>query len=100
MPAPRCESCDTYDVELEIHGPLQLQRIVDKLKAAVRDGTLRLVASGAAVAVGDMPAFLEIGDDGTLPDVLEYALACRRCGQRFRLSCETYHGTGGSWRRV
>ena len=33
-------------------------------------------------------------------DMIDCLLRCATCGQRFELSCETYHGTGGRFERV
>jgi len=40
--------------------------------------------------------------DGSLgwSDVLECLLRCRNRGTRFRLSCETYHGSGGRFEPI
>ncbi len=38
--------------------------------------------------------------DGDLQwsDYIECGLRCAKCERRFRLTCETYHGSGGEWR--
>jgi hypothetical protein len=33
----------------------------------------------------------------TLPDCLHYYFNCTGCERPFVLSCDTYHGSGGSW---
>jgi hypothetical protein len=41
----------------------------------------------------------EIPDEGPWPDYLEAVLEDDQ-GHRYRLTVETYHGTGGSWSRI
>jgi hypothetical protein len=42
---------------------------------------------------------LEVNDgDVRWGDVILCTLQCSRCEKRFRLSCDTYHGSGGEWR--
>ena len=44
--------------------------------------------------------FMELPVEGGWPDVFVYYFGCTRCGARYRLSAETYHGGGGTWRPV
>jgi len=61
-----------------------------------------LVASGALVQMNksgtDFPSVLlaDVSDDGPWPDFLDMHFSSP-AGRRYRLSVETFHGTGGSW---
>ena len=33
-------------------------------------------------------------------DIVSHEFKCTGCGQKFRLSAETYHGSGGEWCRL
>jgi hypothetical protein len=95
-----CPTCDEYDVEVIIHGPAQLRRIVEKLKAAVRNQ--RLLADDERSGhdmIAQVP-FLDLDLRETMPDALSYYMRCSTCDRSFMLCCETYHGSGGKWCRV
>jgi hypothetical protein len=42
----------------------------------------------------------KIPEDGPWPDYIEMFFEDARSGERYRLSVETYHGSGGTWERV
>jgi hypothetical protein len=95
-----CPSCDEYDVQIEIHDPAQLRRIVKKLQVAVEDGVLVVDADRSGEITVEQPEFLALTLTESSPDVIAYDFSCATCGQRFELECETYHGAGGHWARV
>jgi len=45
-------------------------------------------------------AISKIPDDGPWPDYIEMHFEEANSGERYRLSVETYHGTGGTWERA
>ena len=95
-----CPDCEEYAVDLDIHGPAQLSRIVGKLQAAISERRLRTDDSRPSEAVVAQPDFLELDLSRSIPDVMIYYIVCRSCGQAFRLGCESYHGSGGNWRCI
>ena len=95
-----CPECETFDVDIAIHGPAQLRRIVAKLQAAVSEQRLRPVPHVETQVSIEQPDFVELDLSEAMPDVLSYRLECSACGQAFRLECESYHGSGGSWQRA
>lgn len=95
-----CPECETFDVDIAIHGPAELKRIVAKLQTAVSEQRLRPVPLSDTPASIEQPDFVKLDLSEAWPDVLSYRLECRACGQAFRLECESYHGSGGSWQRV
>jgi len=92
-----CPECDAYAVAIEIHGPAQLRRIVEKVHGAVAGKILRSSRHIGANRSMQQPDFVELDLGKTLPDVMSYDFECRTCGQAFSLRCESYHGIGGSW---
>jgi hypothetical protein len=48
----------------------------------------------------DVASGLLVVDWGDLPwtDYIDCEVRCPQCGTRFRLTCETYHGSGGEWK--
>jgi hypothetical protein len=95
-----CPACETFAVDIEIHGPAQLRRIAAKLQAAVSEQRLQSVPQIETLTSIEQPEFIELDLSETLPDVMSYDLQCRICGQVFRLQCESYHGSGGSWQAI
>jgi hypothetical protein len=75
-----CQKCNEFCGEVRIDLPDDLRRVVDSVTSAVREGRL-------------------VVDNGDLSwsDIVECELHCPNCGQKFQLSCETYHGRGGRW---
>lgn len=78
-----------------IQSPGELASLIRELKAAVAAGDIeQILHPGSAtgdVAIGDVP------ESGPWPDHLELRFAMRDGTTRYRLSVETYHGTGGTW---
>lgn len=75
-----CTSCGQFNAT-EITTSQQLEDLHHKLFfAGVQAGVLTI-------------------EDGDLQwsDALECTLRCAACGQRFQLTCETYHGSGGTF---
>jgi hypothetical protein len=84
-------------VDVEINGPAQLRRIVKRLQSAILEQKLRVGDRGSPYYSEAPPDFLELDLSKALPDVMIYQMECRSCGQGFKLQCESYHGSGGSW---
>ena len=67
------------------------------IRANLADGTLLdCTPRGLAPSVA-FPALL---DDGPWPDFATGEFSCARCGERFRLAVDMYHGAGGTWEAV
>ena len=92
-----CPECDEYAVDLEIRGPAQLRRLVGRLQAAISKQRLRADDSRSSQEVVEQPDFVQLDLRKSIPDVMIYYMVCRGCGQVFKLQCESYHGSGGSW---
>jgi hypothetical protein len=78
-----CRICAEFCGDVRIELPDDLRRVVDVVGPAVRDGRL-------VIDAGDLQ----------WQDIIDCRLHCAKCGQRFTLTCETYHGSGGSWSTV
>jgi hypothetical protein len=76
-----CESCKPFCQERAIDRPEVLDALLGTVANAVREGLLRVDAGSIA-----------------WDDSVDCELSCSECGQRFELRCETYHGSGGTWR--
>jgi hypothetical protein len=89
-----CPQCDGFAGPIGFGLPGQYHRFVDRLRAALEAGTLTLVSGNV-----DLDAIRPGRPWPGADDSLLHVFRCPRCGQRFRLVADTYHG-GGSWQRV
>ena len=74
-----------------------LKRIRDEVEAGVLAGSDYWPEGVLRVENGP---FMELPVEGGWPDVFIYYFACTRCGARYELSAETYHGGGGAWQPI
>lgn len=87
-----CDRCEGLRIDWPIRSPRELSETLRVAADHVADGTLaELHGPGPAVRLQDLPV------EGPWPDHVEHTFACTRCGGRFRLTAETYHGAGGRW---
>ena len=92
-----CTVCDEYDLDLEIHGPAQPERIVEKIKQAVHHQRLRAVDDWLRRGIPNQSPFLDLDMSNTSPDLILYYFQCTECERLFMLHCDIYHGAGGGW---
>lgn len=95
-----CELCDTFDTEIEIRFPSELARILGKLKTAVSNGRLKYNSVASSLVAIAQPDFTALEATGPYPDTLHYYFECPKCACMFELTAETYHGSGGRWKRL
>jgi hypothetical protein len=89
-----CLSCKDLNIEFRIKLPSDLKKAIAVARDNLADGTI------LDVTTGDGKPFDELVSSEKWDDVLLYHFQCNTCGQRFELSAETYHGSGGSWKPV
>lgn len=94
-----CRHCAGSHVCMVARGPEDLEALLRIVRAAVAEGAVVCVANAQKAALNDQPAFGELDLSRPWPDVLQYWFECPACAQRFELTIETYHGSGGVWRR-
>jgi hypothetical protein len=83
--------------EKKIGSPNEFAQLLREVKLCLSQGKLRQVKESSMVfSAEDISA---LPDEGPWPDYVE-ALFQSADGQRYRLSVETYHGTGGSWQKA
>lgn len=95
-----CSICDEFDIEIQIHGPEQLQRLMNKVKDAIANKKLSYNSFESDRALIGQASFLKLDIDESLPDVIRYYFDCENCRNVFALIVETYHGQGGTWCRL
>lgn len=91
-----CERCQDLNVEHRISVPADLTKAIAVVRDHVQDGTLREMEAPRS-NIGEVEPFSKVPAEGPWDDVMSFAFACQSCGQRFTLTAETYHGTGGRW---
>jgi hypothetical protein len=88
-----CSRCVRFAEKIRIQTPGQYFDLFQEVKEVLAQETLVLI--GGNVDVADIsPA------EGWPDDYIEHTFQCSECGQRFRLSVETYHGSGGHWQPI
>lgn len=86
-----CTRCDDLCQQVQIRTPAELERSVRIANSAIDAGIIVDVSRG--VMATPMTDLLKPG----WPDIVSADFRCTTCEQLFHLSCETYHGSGGSW---
>ncbi len=96
-----CERCAELSAPFRITSPAALQNAIRVVRDNLKDKTLVEVHySPQAVVPLTQSKFSSVSAEGPWDDILQYCFACTICGQPYRLSAETYHGSGGSWEPV
>jgi hypothetical protein len=90
-----CPQCEDLANRFDIRSPAELKRALTIAKSAVATGTIQEVA----VREGGEP-FSALSPDGPWDDIVSHRFQCRHCEQRFELTAETYHGSGGGWKAL
>ncbi len=85
-----------WRLQWNITQPGQLEDVIAIVSKAVERGELREVTR-PVVAAPQQPSIAELERSGQWPDVIDLLFEEASTGRRFRLVCETYHGSGGSW---
>lgn len=94
-PATGCERCAHLCQQFAIRAPSDLEHALRVVRDNLADGTIREMIPDPARA---SPSFASIAPQGPWDDVLDFTFRCPGCGQRFSLTAETFHGSGGEWR--
>jgi phage terminase large subunit GpA-like protein len=90
-----CDRCRELNVVFEIRTPADLRRVINIVGKEIRDG---IISKGTPDPMAGGTPFEELLAGANWDDYLNYRFACNHCGQAFRLTAETYHGSGGAWR--
>jgi hypothetical protein len=90
--------CLDLQAPFHITTPSDLSRAIRVIKANLKDGTL--IESSYHPDEQLTPVvvpFDEVEEKGPWDDYVEHYFSCTLCGRLFKLSAETYHGSGGTW---
>lgn len=89
-----CESCADLCVKYVIRTPNDLRKAIRIAAQNVQDGTITEIKADPD---WNQFSFEECAKTMCWGDIVAYQFVCNRCGRRFTLGAETYHGSGGSW---
>jgi hypothetical protein len=89
-----CARCHELAVEIEIRAPSELRSAISVVRDNLADNTIREITTGSRTG---QRAFADETSGTNFHDVLNYQFECCSCAQRFSLTAETYHGSGGKW---
>lgn len=85
-----CDKCDGFIETIQIRHPYEYFNLIEQVKIIIEEGTLVLVEGNCNLE--------DIKKGSPFPDdILYHSFKCTKCSQRFSLSVETYHGSGGRW---
>ena len=85
-----CEQCSLFPSASRLSRPAEYLALAVALDALVEQGKLRVLSQTCPL---DQVQAADVWVD----DIIEHSFVCSVCGQRFLLSVETYHGSGGFW---
>ena len=90
-----CAKCAELRVEHPVRSPGELRKTISVIRSEIEAGILSEVPADKGIE-GSRTSFAQLLG-GTSDDVVLCRFRCNSCGQQFRLSCDTYHGSGGTW---
>jgi hypothetical protein len=93
-----CSTCAEFSAPRPIRLPADLTAAILSLQAAIADH--RISALPTYSDTYTTPAFSTVPADGPWPEIVRNGFRCTRCGEKYLLSAETYHGGGGSLEAV
>ena len=91
-----CEKCKHLDDEIAIVMPIHLRAVMALAADNVAAGIVKEISGEKDFPFPASSKDVPLGKD-SWADIAYYRFECVSCGQRFKLSAETYHGRGGSW---
>jgi hypothetical protein len=94
-----CVHCSEVNSEYEIISPSDFHKVLQIVRDNLSDGTL---VESQYWPEGEIRTCTVPFDQvsSTVPyqqDIYIYYFHCPECRRLYRLSCDTYHGSGGSW---
>jgi hypothetical protein len=93
-----CARCQELAVEIRIRTPSELEKAIRVAQDNLADSTIREVSvSNPHGQSHGQCSFSEVAAGAIWDDVLNYQFECCNCAQKFSLTAETYHGSGGAW---
>ena len=96
-----CEQCQDLRQIVEIRSPADLEKAIHVVRDNLQDATITESSYWPASEIQiRIAAFSDVSPRGPWEDVLIYYFQRPACKQMFKLSAETYHGSGGSWEPV
>ena len=99
MTLNHCSKCADLRVQYRIRHPGDLRQAISVIRAEIEAGVLTEATLSNPEQENWRTEFSQLLS-GAPDDLVLCYFRCTNCSQLFRLSCETYHGSGGSWAPV
>lgn len=93
-----CEHCNDVFFEEKIRSPYSLKNAIKYVRSKLLVGTIIESSFYLSDKVGESTPFDCINEEGPWDDFFVCYFECPKCKVIYQLSCETYHGSGGSWK--
>ena len=90
-----CPTCEEMQAERPIRSREELRALSDVIAAEIAAD--RIAEENLERFAQYYPTPFANVMEGKLEDVVFCLFHCTRCGQKYSLTCETYHGRGGRW---
>jgi len=94
-----CKGCEALGAEYRVAPPSDLRKAIAGAGDSIEAGTIQELPRQTN-ATGGNASFQDIANGVTWGEFFCLDFQCSCCGQRFRPSAETCHGSGGSLRSV
>jgi phage FluMu protein Com len=91
----QCDHCKELNQIFKIETPGDLKKVIRVIADNLTDSTI--VEGSSPMGKFSSVPFADLAKGEPWDDIVEYFFKCPKCGQKFSLWAETYHGRGGSW---
>lgn len=91
-----CEKCADLCERVAIDLPGDLARLIARAHDRITAGTIVELKSESPL----WRPFAGVPAEGPWEDIVSHTFRCKTCGQKFDLSADTFHGSGGQWCRM
>jgi rRNA maturation endonuclease Nob1 len=92
--------CFQENYKLKISTPNDLKKAVKLIKRKIANGNFDEVKNLNNILERNNIPFQNINDNGPWDDIISYTFRCSKCHNFYRLSVETYHGSGGELKSI
>lgn len=82
-----------------INSPVEFIHVLRQIKQAVALGEIRQIYPAQSIGLRKI-SIADVLNEGPWPDYIEMYFEEVKTQVTYKLTAETYHGTGGSWQQV
>ena len=89
---PMCEQCKRLTITQRIESQSRLYDILSQIRKFIENDLIQFKKGNC-----DLEAIMP--DKAWPADIIILEFKCTNCQNEFVLSCDTYHGSGGDWKK-